>query len=72
MACLMRLEPVAAEVEDAPVGPVAGCQEEDEEEERAVEARSVEKIGAEEEEENETRRCVGRNEKQRKPAVEVR
>jgi hypothetical protein len=63
------LKPVAAEVEETSVGPVAGGQEEDEEEERAVEARPVEEIGAQKEEEYEGRRCICRDKEERKPTA---
>ena len=64
-----RLEPVAAEVEEAPVGPVAAREEEDEQQERAVDARPVEEVCAHEEEEDEGRRGVGRDEEEGEPAV---
>lgn len=63
------MEPVAAKVEKAAVGPVAGCQEKNEEEKRAVKARSVEEVSAEEEEEDEGRRRVCRDEEERQPTV---
>lgn len=63
-----RLEPVAAKVEEASVGPVARGQEEDEEEDGAVEAWSVEEVGADEEEEDEGGRGVGRDEEEGEPA----
>ena len=44
-----RLEPVAVNVKEALVGPVTRGDEEDEEEYRAVNAGSVEKVGKEEE-----------------------
>lgn len=42
---MARFEPVAVEVEEAVIGPVAGGQEEDEEQDGAVDARSVEEVG---------------------------
>lgn len=69
VSCRPWLEPVAAEIEKAAVGPVTRCQEEYEEEERAVEAWSVEKIGAQEEKEDEGRRSVCRDEEQREPTT---
>lgn len=63
-----RLEPIAAEVEEAAVGPVARGHEEDEEEEGAVDAGAVEEIGADEEEEDEGGRGVGRDEEEGEPA----
>jgi hypothetical protein len=59
-----RLEPVAAEVEEAVVGPVAGRSKEDQEQEGAVDARSVEEVGADEEEEDEYGRGVGGDEEE--------
>lgn len=50
-----RLEPVAAKVEKAVLRPVARGQEEYDEQERAVEAWSVEEVRADEEEEDERR-----------------
>lgn len=64
----LRLEPVAAEVEEAAVGPVARGQEEDEQQDRAVDAGPVEEVGADEEEEDEGRRGVGRDEEEGQPA----
>jgi hypothetical protein len=63
-----RLKPVAAEVEEAVVGPVARRGEQDQQQERAVHARPVEEVGAEEEEEDEDGRGVGGDEEQRQPA----
>jgi len=40
-----RLEPVAVDVEEALVGPVAGGDEEDQEEDGAVDAGAVEEVG---------------------------
>lgn len=62
------LEPVAAEVEEASVGPVTRGEEEDEKQEAAVDAGSVEEVGADEEEEDEGGRGVGRDEEEREPA----
>ena len=64
-----RLEPVAGEVEEASVGPVARGQEENEEEKRAVDARPVEEVCANEEEEYEGGRGVGRDEEDGEPAM---
>ena len=59
------LEPVrGAQVEEALVAPVAGRDEEDEEKEAAVAAGAVEEIGADEEEEDEGWRGIGRNEEE--------
>lgn len=44
-----RGEPVAAELEEAAVGPVARCDEEDEQEDGAVHARPVQEVRAHEE-----------------------
>lgn len=55
-----RLEPVGGEVEEAPVAPIAGRQEEDQEQERAIKARPVEEVGADEEEEYECGRGICR------------
>lgn len=44
-----RLKPVAVDVEKAVVGPVARGDEEDQEEDRAVDARPVEKVREEKE-----------------------
>ena len=46
---MARLEPVAVEVEETLLGPVAGGDEEDEEEYGAIDAGSVEGVGQEEE-----------------------
>lgn len=62
-------EPVAAEVEEAAVGPVARGEEEDEQEDGAVDAGAVEEVGADEEEEDEGGRGVCRDEEERQPAV---
>lgn len=64
-------EPVAAEVEEAAVGPVARGEEEDEEEDGAVDAGAVEEVGADEEEEDEGGRGVCRDEEEREPASEA-
>jgi hypothetical protein len=64
------LEPVAAEVEEAAVGPVARGQEEDQQQEAAVDAGAVEEVGADEEEEYEGRRGVGRDEEEGQPTVQ--
>ncbi len=64
-----RLEPVAAQVEEAVVGPVARREEEDEEQHGAVDARPVEEVGRQEEEHDEGRRRIGRDEEEREPAV---
>lgn len=63
----LRLEPVAADVEEAPVGPVTRRQEEDDEQKGAVDAWSVEEVCADEEDENEGGRRVGRYEEQWEP-----
>ena len=63
------LEPVTAEVEEASVGPVTRRQEQDEEQDRAVDAGAVEEVGADEEEEDEGRRGVGWYEQEGEPAV---
>lgn len=65
-----RAEPVATEVEEAPIGPVARREEEDEEEYRAVDARLVEEVGAHEEEEYEGGRGVGGDEEEREPTID--
>lgn len=62
------MEPVTREVEEAPVGPVTGREEEDKQEERAVDAWPVEEVGADEEQEDEGRRGIGRDEEEGKPA----
>lgn len=64
------LEPVAAEVEEAAVGPVARGEEEDEEEDGAVDAGAVEEVGADEEEEDEGGRGVGWDEEEREPTMD--
>lgn len=64
-----RPEPVGAEVEEAPVRPVARRAEENEQEDGAVDARSVEEIRADEEEEDEGGGSVGRDEEKREPAA---
>lgn len=61
------LEPVAADVEEAPVGPVTRRQEEDDEQEGAVYAWSVKEVCADEEDEDEGGRRVGRYEEQWEP-----
>ena len=61
-------EPVAVEVEEAPVRPVAAGEEEDDEEDAAVDARAVEEVGADEEEEDEDGGGVCRDEEEREPA----
>lgn len=66
-----RLEPVAAQVEEAAVGPVARGHKEDEEEEGAVDAGSIEEVGADEEEEDEGGRGVGGDEEEGEPAGRV-
>lgn len=43
-------EPVAMEVEEAVIGPVAGGQEEDKQQHGTVDAWSVEEVGRQEEE----------------------
>ena len=48
------LEPVAVEVEEALLGPVTGGYEEYEQEDRAVNARSIEEICQEEEGQHES------------------
>ena len=50
------LEPVTVEVKEALVGPVAGGDEEDEEKDRAVDARAIEEVGEEEEGDDESRK----------------
>lgn len=67
-----REEPVAAEVEEAAVGPVARGEEEDEEEDGAVDAGAVEEVGADEEEEDEGGRGVCRDEEEWEPASEAK
>lgn len=67
----LRLEPVAADVEEAPVGPVTRRQEEDDEQKGAVDAWSVEEVCADEEDENEGGRRVGRYEEQWEPTTVV-
>lgn len=62
-----REEPVATKVEEATVGPVARGQEQDEEENGAVYAGSVEEVGADEEEKDEGWRGVGRYEEEGEP-----
>ncbi|KAG4266419.1 hypothetical protein FPRO03_01703 [Fusarium proliferatum] len=57
-----REEPVTAKVEEASVGPVARSQEENKEEDGAVNAWSIEEVGADKEEKYESRRGVGRDE----------
>lgn len=42
---MTRLEPVAVDVEEALIGPVAGGDEEDQEEDGAVDAWSIEEVG---------------------------
>ncbi|UKZ68311.1 uncharacterized protein TrAtP1_009348 [Trichoderma atroviride] len=66
------LEPVAAEVEEAAVGPVARGEEEDEQEDGAVDAGAVEEVGADEEEEDEGGRGVCWDEEEREPTVGLR
>lgn len=61
------LEPVAAEVEEAAVGPVARGEEEDEQEDGAVDAGAVEEVGADEEEEDEGGRGVCWDEEKGEP-----
>jgi hypothetical protein len=65
------LEPVAAKVEEASVGPVARGDEENEEQDGAVDAGPVEEPGADEEEEDEGGRGVGRDEEQGEPTAEA-
>lgn len=64
-----RLEPVASKVEEATVGPVARRQEEYEQEDGAVEAWPVQEVGADEKEEDESRRGVCRYEEEGKPTA---
>lgn len=64
-----RGEPVAAELEEAAVGPVARGDEEDEQEDGAVDARPVQEVRADEEEEYEGRRRVGGDEEEGDPAT---
>ena len=52
---MTRLEPVAVDVEKALVGPVARGDEEDEEQDRAINAGAVEEVGEEEEGDDESR-----------------
>lgn len=59
-----RLEPVAAEVEETPVGPVARGHEQDQQQKGAVDAGPVEEVGAHEKEEDEGGRGVGRDEEE--------
>lgn len=61
------MEPVAADVEEAPVGPVTRRQEEDDEQEGAVYAWSVEEVCADEEDEDEGGRRIGWYEEEREP-----
>lgn len=63
--CCPRLKPIAAKIEEAPVRPVAAGQEENEEQKGAVHAGPVEKVRADEEEEDKGRRGIGRNEEER-------
>lgn len=64
-----RLEPVAAEVEEAAVGPVARSHKQDEQQEGTVDAGPVEEVGAHEEEEDEGWGGVGWDEEEGEPAV---
>ena len=64
-----RLEPVAGEVEEASVGPVARGHEEDQQKKGAVDAGPVEEVCADEEEQDEGGRGVGRDEEDGEPAV---
>lgn len=61
-------KPVAVDVEEAPIGPVARGEEEDEEQDRAVHAGPVEEVGADEEEEDEGGGGICRDEEEGKPA----
>jgi hypothetical protein len=63
-----RLEPITAEIEEALIRPVAGRGEE---EEGAVDARPVEEVGADEEEEDEDWGGVCRDEEQWEPAEDA-
>lgn len=62
-------EPVSAKVEEAVVGPVTGRQEQDEEQDGAVDAGSVEEVGRDEEEDDEGRGGVGGDEEEWEPAT---
>ena len=50
---MARLEPVSVQIEEALFRPVAGGDEENQEEERAVYARPVEEVGQDKEGEDE-------------------
>ncbi|ESZ91998.1 hypothetical protein SBOR_7613 [Sclerotinia borealis F-4128] len=58
-----------AEVEEAVVGPVTGGGEEDEDKNGTVDARAVEEIGADEEEENKDWGGVGGDEEEGEPTM---
>lgn len=66
------LEPVARKVKEAMVRPVARRQEEYEEQNRAIDAWAVEKVGAEEEEKDEDGRCAGWYKKEGQPTAQTK
>lgn len=66
---MARLEPVAAEINQAVVCPVTGRGEEDEEENCAVNTWPVEEVGANEEEKDEDWGGVRWDKKKRQPAT---
>ncbi len=53
---MTRLEPVAVDVEEALIGPVAGGDEEDQEEDGAVDAWPIEEVGEHEKGDDESSR----------------
>lgn len=63
---------MAAKVDEAVVGPVAAGGEEDDEQERAVHARPVDEVGADEKGEDECGRGVGRDKEQAQPAPQAK
>ncbi|KAJ2970554.1 hypothetical protein NUW58_g9659 [Xylaria curta] len=63
-----RGKPVTAELEEAAVGPVARRDEQDEQQDRTVDAWPVEKVRAHEEQEYEGRRGIRGDEEERDPA----
>lgn len=67
--CHPRGEPVAAELEETAVGPVARRDEEDEQQDRAVDAGSVQKVRAHEEQKYEGRRGIRGDEEEWDPAA---
>lgn len=64
-----RGEPVAMKIEEAVVGPVAGGQEEDEEQGGAVDAGAVQRVRQGDEGEQKERAGVGRDEEEREPTA---